>query len=127
MIADGGGGGGTPPVTSNVTVDPGQITQFAKFLDDMHEELKAVHLRVKAAEDIKPDSFGAYYASPGAHKKYMTTLKAEIDNVKDLVERANEVTTGTNNVAKAYNDLDELNNTNGAAIASHMRATDPNA
>ncbi|MDN5726834.1 MAG: hypothetical protein L0G99_13035 [Propionibacteriales bacterium] len=125
MTAD--GGGGTPTVTSNVTVDPGQIAQFAKFLDDMQGDLKIVHSMVTAVEDIKPDDFGIYNGSVTAHTKYMDTVKAEASNVQDLVRRTNDAITGTTNVAKAYNDLDELNRANGAAITSHMRATAPNA
>lgn len=125
MTAD--GGGGTPTVTSNVTVDPGQIAQFAKFLDDMQGELKVVHSMVTAVEDIKPDDFGIYNGAPTAYAKYMDTVKAEAGNVQDLVRRANDAITGTAKVAKAYTDLDELNRANGSAITTHMRATAPKA
>ncbi|MFW6600405.1 hypothetical protein ACQBAU_18225 [Propionibacteriaceae bacterium Y2011] len=123
MLKDGGGGGSTPSVTSNVSVDPGEIRAFAKFLDEMHEELTKVETAVKTSKNVPKEAFGAYDASPAAARKHETTLDRELDNLHTLVTRMGELTTGTTHVSKVYTDLEELNSSNGDAVTLHLKSS----
>lgn len=122
MMRDGGGGSSTRPVTSNVTVDPGEIRAFAKFLDEMATELQAVETSVGDAKQVPAEAFGVYTASADAAQRHGAVVDAEHANLKAIVKRITEISNATNSVAKAYNDLDELNSANGDTIAAHLAA-----
>ena len=57
QMADGGGSSSQPSVQSSITVDPGQIKQFATFLAEMKSEIQSLHDRMETL-GIKPEDFG---------------------------------------------------------------------
>jgi|GEM_PF-2689121 len=122
MMRDGGGGGDARTVTSDVTVDPGQIMAFAKFLDEMLSELKTVETAVGEAKQVPATAFGVYRASEGAATRHRKVLDAEVANLKTLVTRMGEIANATTTVAKSYTDLEELNSANGVTINAQLAA-----
>ena len=124
---DGGGGGSTAPkVTSDVTVDPGEIRAFAKFLGEMETELKAIRTSVEDGKSVPAKAFGVYHASEGAAKRHTTVLDDELKFLGDVVKRMGEITDGTSELSKIYNDLGELNQANSDAVSAHLKTTAQN-
>lgn len=121
MMRD-GGGSNNRTVTSDVTVDPGEIRAFAKFLDEMLIELQAIETSVSDAKQVPATAFGVYSASAAAAKRHDTVLNAETANLKAIVKRMGEISNATSTVAKNYVDLDELNSANGSSIAAQLAA-----
>ncbi|HIT74858.1 MAG TPA: hypothetical protein IAA98_04665 [Candidatus Avipropionibacterium avicola] len=122
MQHDGGGGSSVPPVTSNVTVDPGEIRAFARFLQDMETELSTT--RDSLADNVgeAERTFGKYDGAETAVRKHDTTLQAELDALDALITRFSELTEGTIQVSRKYTDLEELNRTNADVISAHLTA-----
>lgn len=124
MLHDGGGGTSSPPpITSNVTVDPGEIRQFAKFLDEMETELRAIRQPLVDNVEVPERAFGVYQTSQRAARKHRGVLEAEAENLRLLVQRLSEIATGTNELARLYHDLNELNQASGAAVSTHLKTT----
>lgn len=124
---DGGGGGSSAPkVTSNVTVDPGEIRAFAKFLGEMETELKSIRTSVNDGKSVPAKAFGAYYASEGAAKRHTGVLDDEVKFLDDVVKRMGQIGDGTTELSKIYNDLAELNQANSDAVSAHLKTTASN-
>jgi len=124
-MKDGGGGSSAPKVTSSVSVDPGEIRAFAKFLDEMHEELVQITETVRGGTQVPASAFGVYSSSATAAQRHSATLTKELANLDALVARLAEIATQTTSVSRTYSDLEELNSTNGDSISLHMRASAP--
>lgn len=122
LIRDGGGGGSTPQVTSDVTVDPGAIQAYARFLAEMNTEVKQLRTAVARLEQIEPASFGAYSASAGAHRRTNRTVVDERAFLTQVVTRLGQLTDDTRELARDYTDLDELNAVSGQSITTHLNA-----
>ena len=122
MMTDGGGGTSRTAVTSGVTVDLGDIRDFARFLDEMAREVKLVEEALKARhEAADPLEFGAYHASQAAQKRHEQSLRAAVDNAEALRARMEELAGGTLALARRYSDLEELNRAIGGDVADALR------
>ncbi|OYN92746.1 hypothetical protein CGZ91_04600 [Parenemella sanctibonifatiensis] len=99
----------TGPVTSDVTVDPGDIRDFAKFLDEMTTELQGLNQRVDAFKAPGSVGFGKYNASAGAEQRFREAINTHSSNLNRMVTRNQQLTSGSNELAKQYTDLNALN------------------
>lgn len=106
-----GGGGPAPAITSSVSVDPGQIRDFAKFLDEMSAEVKEIEdtLANFVNHPAKDEQFGIFTVSEQAVSRHQSVLTSSHKNMKHMTHRFHEVVNGGLEVAKRYNDLSELN------------------
>jgi len=121
---DGGGGGSTAPkVTSDVTVDPGEIRAFAKFLGEMETELKSIRTTVQDGKSVPAKAFGVYHASESAAQRHTKVLDEELTFLDKVVKRMGEVSDGTTQLSKIYTDLAELNQANSDAVSAHLKST----
>lgn len=117
-----GGGGSAPTVTSNVGVDPGQIREFAKFIDEMSAEIKEIEdtLANFVQHPEKDEQFGVFTVSPDAVTRHQAVLADNHKDMKNLNHRFHEVVNGGLEVAKRYNDLSELNAAKGGDVEAAM-------
>lgn len=124
MLINDGGGGPAPTVTSNVSVDPGKIREFAKFIDEMSGEVKEIEetLANYVNHPAKDEQFGVYTVSKDAVSRHQSVLAANHKNMKQLTHRFHEVVNGGLEVAKRYNDLSELNAAKRGDVETAMEA-----
>ena len=123
QMADGGGASSQPSVQSSITVDPGQIKQFATFLAEMKSEIQSLHDRMDAL-GIKPDDFGIHGSSRAAGEAHATALTAAVGNLDRLRNRADELVDGTNELSRLYADTEELNRANAEKVAGALNGED---
>lgn len=121
LLAD-GGGGSRPHVTSDIQVDPGQIRQFAKFLDEMTGEIRSIRDRV---QDYTPGgtekvSFGNYTGSARAAEQHRATVTKGHGALQSLHKRSDDVTEATRRLAGQYDDLEELNRATAAQVTTEL-------
>lgn len=121
QMADGGSGPTHTPITSSITVDPGQVKEFASFLAQMREELDSLHKRMDGLE-VTPEHFGVHRSSKTAGDKHHAALRAAIDNLSRLCSRTDEITDGTNQISRLYSDVEELNTSNANSITDAMNS-----
>ncbi|GAB3625023.1 hypothetical protein GCM10027418_31100 [Mariniluteicoccus endophyticus] len=121
MVHDGGGGSIRPPVRSEVHVDPGDIRDFARFLDEMTERVRDVEKTfepyVREIDPVRAD-FGAYYASAGATADHDKAVRAAHANLVALRKRVAELSEGTLLLSRGYAAAEDLN----ASVASDIKA-----
>lgn len=123
QMADGGGSSSQPSVQSSITVDPGQIKQFATFLAEMKSEIQSLHDRMDTL-GIKPEDFGIHGSSKTAGDAHATALTAAIGNLDRLRNRADELVDGTNELSRLYADTEELNRANAEKVAGALNGED---
>lgn len=121
LLAD-GGGGSRPHVTSDIQVDPGQIRQFAKFLDEMTGEIRSIRDRV---QDYTPGgtekvSFGNYTGSARAAEQHRATVTKGHGALQSLHKRSDDITEATRRLAGQYDDLEELNRATAAQVTTEL-------
>lgn len=99
------------PVTSDVVVDPGEIRQFAKFLDEMAGEVEKVTQQVGdfTPEGTQKVDWGRYDSSGRAATKHRETVQDAHTQLKALHQRSTEVVDATQVLAGQYADLEDLN------------------
>ncbi len=114
----------TPPTTSNVSVDPGEIRSFARFLQEMETELTSARTELVRNRNRAARAFGTFDRADAAVRKHDATLESEIDYLDALITRFGELTEGTIRMSRTYSDLEELNRTTGAQISAHLAEGD---
>lgn len=121
MQHDGGGGSGRQPVSSDITVSPGDIRDFARFLDEMASEIAAIETTMRGYTDgTKPVDFGHYYASAAAAARHTGAVGTGHDNLRKLHGRTDEIVEGTLQLARQYAELEELNRVTAAAVTAEL-------
>lgn len=120
-VAD-GGGGSRQHVTSDIRVDPGQIRQFAKFLDEMTGEIGAIRNRLHAytPEGSEKVSFGEYAGSERAAAQHRETISQGNGAMTNLHRRSDDITEATRRLAGQYDDLEELNRATAAQVTTEL-------
>ena len=110
----------TPPVTSNVSVDPGEIRSFARFLQQMETELTSARTELIRNRGRAARAFGTFDRADTAVRKHDAALEDEIEYLDALIARFGELTEGTVQLSRTYSDLEELNRTTGTQISTHL-------
>lgn len=123
MTMTGAGGSAHDPVASSITVDPGQIKQFAQFLDEMRGEIDALHRRMDEL-GVTSDHFGVHASSRSAGDAHARALARAVTNLDRLRWRADELVDGTNELSRLYGETEELNRTSAANVADLMDRKD---
>lgn len=109
------------PISSNVTVDPGSIADFAQFLSDMHQEIAALEdTLAHYADEHAVVNFGAFPNSRSAYQRHLTAVRAARDNTKTLVARTAELVQGTEELAKQYTNLNALNASGATTVITTL-------
>lgn len=114
----------TPQVTSNVSVDPGEIRSYARFLQDMETELAAARTELIGNRGRAARAFGSFDRADTAVNKHDAALEGEIEVLEALITRFSELTEGTIQMSRTYADLEELNRTNGAQVSALLNEGD---
>ncbi|NNG19756.1 hypothetical protein HJ590_09240 [Naumannella sp. ID2617S] len=109
-------------MTSRITVDPGQIREFSKFLDEMTREIGSIR---KQVHDYTPSGtekvhFGEFTKSAQAAKRHHDSVAAGHDRAKRLHDRSDEITEATRRLAGQYDDLEELNGATAAQVTDEL-------
>ncbi len=105
--------------TSKLTVDPGAIRDFARFLDAQAPALKRLRDRMRAAEGRRVD-FGEHPSAPAAERKHAAAVTAAAEHSSRVVTRHEELVLGTEELAKQYSELSELNSAASGDITAIM-------
>lgn len=92
----------------DVTVDPGAIRDFARFLDTQTQTLHTIHRLMAHRGDLKPD-FGQHPAADAAERHHLKSVRSAANAAEALAVRHEELVRGTEELAKQYTDLSELN------------------
>lgn len=115
-----------PQVHRDVQVDPGDLKDFAKFLDQMLTEVREIEIQMKRYVDTdEPADFGQHHFSRTANFRHDQALESAYNNVQVMRKRLVELIDGTVRLSKQYHDLDELNASQAsdiaAALATHQK------
>lgn len=105
---------------TNLSVDPGAIRDFARFLDSQARPLAQVHARMSARESARAD-FGEHPAADQAEREHLKVVSSAVDNAGRLKSRHEELVRGTEELAKQYADLDGLNSAAAHEVDAVMR------
>ena len=116
------GGGTHGPVRSSISVDPGEIRSFAKFLQEMETELKLARTELVRNRGRAERGFGTFHRADAAVHKHDTALEAEIKQLDALIARFGELTEGTVQMSRTYTDLEELNRATTSQVTAHLAA-----
>lgn len=108
------------PQPAMVSVDPGDIRDFAKFLDGVNRRIAEVEapLAERARQRV---GFGAFDASQAATDQHDQALRASLANVRALRARAAQLTEGTLLLARRYADTEELNRSVAADVQAALQ------
>lgn len=105
----------------DVQVDPGDLKDFAKFLDQMVTEVRQIEIQMKRQVDAEePVDFGQHHFSRTANSRHDRALESAYNNVQVMRKRLVELVEGTLQLSKQYQDLDELNAAAAADIAAAL-------
>lgn len=116
---DRGGAAPAPAkVTSAVTVDPGDLRDFARFLDEVAHEVAAVE---KTLAGSGRADFGRYHSSPRATQAHDRAVRAAHANTTALRRRVEELAEGTLLLSRTYAGTEDLNAAEAGAIEAAMR------
>lgn len=110
-----------PQVRHDVQVDPGDLQDFARFLDQMVTEVSEIEIQMKRYADAdEPADFGQHHFSSTANSRHNRALESAYNNVQVMRKRLVELVEGTLELSKQYHDLDELNAAAAADIAAAL-------
>lgn len=111
---------GPRPQLDLVTVDPGDLRDFAKLLDQVSQRIAEIEtpLAEQARQQV---GFGAFDASAGAAQQHDRALRASLANVRALRARVAQLTEGTLLLARRYADTEELNRSVGADVHAALQ------
>ncbi|MVA74812.1 hypothetical protein GC722_02000 [Auraticoccus sp. F435] len=104
---------------SNITVDPGAIRDFARFLDAQGRRLERIRARMSESERRRPD-FGAHPSAAAAERQHARAVSSAVEASTRLAVRHEELVAGTEELAKQYADLSELNRAASDEITAVM-------
>lgn len=113
-------GPATPPPPPMVSVDPGDIRDFAKFLDQVSERVAEIE-RPLAERARQRTGFGAFVASDTATTQHDKALQAQLANVRALKARVDQLTEGTLLLARRYADTEDLNRSVAADVQAALQ------
>ena len=110
------------PAPQNVGVDPGELSKFAKFLDEATAEVAAIQQDIvdRHLDPEKDHDYGRYQTSHTALVRHNKVVDRAGINIGRLEHRFIELTNGTVEVSKRYSDLSDLNAANGASITTAL-------
>lgn len=103
----------------NVSVDPGAIREFARFLDSQTAGLERIQQRMSDRRDTPPD-FGEHPGAAAAERQHQHAVKSATTSSRRLLERHEELVLGTEELAKQYADLSELNTARSSDVTEIM-------
>lgn len=108
------------PDDKNLSVDPGAIRDFARFLDSQARPLAQIHARMSARESARAD-FGEHPAAAPTERHHLEVVRASVASAGRLRDRHDELVRGTEELAKQYADLDGLNGAAASEVDAVMR------
>ena len=105
-------------VTSSVTVSPGEIKDFAKFLNEISSALDT--MKGEALALVSAPDLGEYDASQTSYQRYTAATTKHKDFLTTLADRCDRIVTGTNRLADRYADLETLNSAGGNVVQTTL-------
>lgn len=109
-----------PSGASTTTVDPGEIKQFAKFLDEVVTDFTTHVLDKVTGQQPDPELFGDYNESGNAVTKHDTLVTNAGTNLNKLKDKIDNIAQGTHTLSGQYHDLAELNKAQQDDIANAL-------
>lgn len=111
------------PGYESISVEPGQVRDFARFLDAVTEELATLAQQVRPLP-AQPLDFGVFPAADRVRTKHAGTVDVLAANVIALRQRCAELTSGTAAISRQYADLEDLNDTLATTITNELNRTE---
>lgn len=105
---------------SSVTVSPGDIDAFSKFLSAVTSDID--DLATELTSLISATDLGEYDKSAAATTRYENAATRHRDHAAALAARADKLVTATSNLARQYLDLEDLNASSASAVTSYLDA-----
>ncbi len=98
-----------------LTVAPTDIRTFATVLDELTQTLRQLRSEVMDAQVV---DFGVYANSHTASERYVSVVEARLQGVERLIATSERFTEGTNQLAREYTDVSDLNTAHAEAITA---------
>ncbi|WP_026927222.1 hypothetical protein [Granulicoccus phenolivorans] len=111
------------PDYESVSVEPGRVRDFARFLDAVSEELALLEQQVLPLP-AKPLDFGVFPAAERVRTQHSGTVDVLTANVVALRQRCAELASGTAAISRQYADLEDLNNALADTITTELNRSE---
>ncbi|MDO5286805.1 MAG: hypothetical protein Q4G45_08315 [Actinomycetia bacterium] len=101
------------------TFSPGDINAFAKYISEVVTP-EITGLKDTATRLMDEVDLGEYDLSKDAQERYRTAATSQRDFITHLGQRVDQLVTGTQDLARRYTDLENLNATGADTVRASV-------